>query len=64
MYRHFLLLFTIYSFYSIKMEKMPRPKKKQRSSLADISALIPRAEFVIQAQNMATTITAEDRTNL
>ena len=40
---------------------MPRPKKKQRS-LADISALIPRAEFVIQAQNMATTITAEDRT--
>ena len=41
---------------------MPRPKKKQRSLLADISALIPRAEFVIQTQNMPTTITAEDRT--
>ncbi len=39
----------------------PRPTKKQRP-LEDISsALNPRAEFLIQAQNMESTITAEDR---
>jgi hypothetical protein len=37
---------------------MPHQKKKK----ADISAFNPRAEFIIQAQNMDRTVTAEDRT--
>lgn len=38
-----------------------RPKKKQRPLVEDTYTLNPRAEFLIQAQNMESTITAEDR---
>ena len=42
---------------------MPHQKKKKRTStLADISAFNVRADFMNQARNMETTITAEDRT--
>jgi hypothetical protein len=56
----FLLLYVILLLYYYTIT-MARPKKKQ-CLLADNSALNPRAEFLIQAQNMETTTTAEDRT--